>query len=139
MTRGPSDSRPNLSTGPRQRLSLVEMGRGLSHTLRIRIIISLLEAKAELSSTDLANRLDSSVNKIDHHVKCLLALGMIESTRTHQGRGARQHFYSLVPAVRELLAAVVRHPLPPGVRTGTIGHHTLPFSASRSPAKADSP
>lgn len=137
MTPGLSNSEVRRSTGARQRLSLVEMGRGLSHTLRIRIIMSLLEAKVELSSTDLANRLDTSVNKIDHHVKCLLALGMIESTRTHQGRGARQHFYSLVPAVRDLLAAVVKHPLPPGVAVGTIRQHTLPFPAPRPSAKAE--
>ena len=133
MTPGLSNSEVRRSTGARQRLSLVEMGRGLSHTLRIRIIMSLLEAKVELSSTDLANRLDTSVNKIDHHVKCLLALGMIESTRTHQGRGARQHFYSLVPAVRDLLAAVVKHPLPPGLDVAASAEHTLPFTASTAP------
>ncbi|HEY6779461.1 MAG TPA: winged helix-turn-helix domain-containing protein [Thermoleophilaceae bacterium] len=113
------------------------MGRGLSHTLRIRIIMSLLETKAELSATDLANRLGTSVNKIDHHVKCLLALRMIESKRTHQGRGARQHFYSLTPAVRDLLAAVVRHPLPPHVDARVIEQHTLPFSTATRSTRPD--
>lgn len=91
--------------------------------------MSLLEAKRELSTTDLANRLGTSVNKIDHHVKCLSALGMIESKRSRQGRGTRQHFYLLAPAVRDLLIAIVRHPLPPHADARPIRPHTLPFSA----------
>ena len=92
-------------------LGLVGVGRGLSHPLRIGIITTLLQSGAELSSTDLADRLDASLGTIDYHVKCLLALGFIESKRTHQGRGSRQHFYSLVPRVRDVFDAVVKHQL----------------------------
>lgn len=106
-----SEAAPEQSTA-RQQLGLVGIGRGLSHPLRIRIIISLLQARTELSSTDLAGRLGISLGNIDYHVKCLLALGIIESKRTHQGRGSRQHFYSLVPTVRDVFGTVVEHQLP---------------------------
>lgn len=130
MTPGFSDRGSELSIGARERLGLVEMGRGLSHRWRIAIIMSLLQATSELSTTDLANRLGTSVSRIDHHVKCLLALGMIESKRSHQARGTRQHFYLLVPAVRDLLAAVARHPLPAHTDVNTIARHTLSLTAS---------
>ena len=109
MKPGWSEQRPERSAMVSQQLGLVGVGRGLSHPLRIRIITSLLQAGAELSSSDLANRLDASLGNIDYHVKCLLALGIIESKRTHQGRGSRQHFYSLVPVVRDLFGAMVEH------------------------------
>jgi predicted transcriptional regulator len=107
-----SQPEPEQSAMARQQVGLVGVGRGLSHPLRIRIIISLLQARTELSSTDLAGRLDTSLGNIDYHVKCLLALGIIESKRTHQGRGSRQHFYSLVPTVRDVFGTVVEHQLP---------------------------
>jgi predicted ArsR family transcriptional regulator len=134
MTPTAANRGSELSIGARERLGLAEMGRGLSHMWRIAIIRALLEATSEHSTTDLANRLDTSVNRIDHHVKYLLTLGMIESKRSRQVRGTRQHFYLLVPAVRELLAAIVRHPLPAHADVDAIAEHTLPFSA---PPRAD--
>ncbi len=125
-----ADTGSGCSIGTRERVGLADMGRGLSHMRRVEIITALLEATSELSATDLANQLDTSVNRIDHHVKYLLALGMIESKRSRQVRGTRQHFFLLVPAVRDLLVAVARHPLPAGLDVATSAERTLPFKAS---------
>jgi DNA-binding transcriptional ArsR family regulator len=95
------------STKGRPQAPLVGIGRGLSHTLRVRIVISLLGTEAELSSTDLADQLGTSLGNIDYHVKYLLALGLIESKHERHGRGSIQHFYSLVPDVRNLFVAVL--------------------------------
>jgi DNA-binding transcriptional ArsR family regulator len=102
--------RPRTSSQSGPPTPLVGIGRGMSHALRVRIVISLLETEAELSCTDLAGQLDTSLGKIDYHVKYLLALGLVESKRTRQGRGSRQHFYSLVPAVRDVFGTVVGLP-----------------------------
>ena len=102
------------------------MGRGLSHMWRIAIIMALLEATSELSTTDLANRLGTSVNRIDHHVKSLLTLGMIESKRSRQVRG-RASISTCWSRRSEICSPpIVRHPLPPHADVDAITEHTLP-------------
>ena len=86
----------------------------------------LLDATSELSTTDLADQLGTSVNRLDHHVKYLLALGMIESRRSRQVKATRQHFYLLVPAVRTLFIEIVRHPLPTSVANTASPHALTP-------------
>ncbi len=136
MSTGSASARRRRSPEARSRLGLVEMGRALGHARRIKIMMLLLESTTELSSTDLANLLDTSVNKIDHHVKCLLVLGLIESKRTRQGLGACQHFYVLVPAAQEFFEAVVEHPLPLSTQNPTC--RSIAGSPSASTASADS-
>lgn len=90
--------------------------------------MALLETSSELSTTDLAARLDTQVSSLDHHVKYLAALGMIASTRSRRVKGTDQHFYLLVPAVRDLFEAIVEHPLPAPTTAPAAGAPTLPYA-----------
>jgi DNA-binding transcriptional ArsR family regulator len=125
MTTSMSADSPRHAIDATQRLGLAEMGRGLGHRWRISILTALLEAPNELSTTDLADQLDTTISRLDHHVKYLLALGMIESTRSRQVKGTRQHFYLLVPAVRMLFIEIARHPLPTSIDANAASTPTL--------------
>jgi DNA-binding transcriptional ArsR family regulator len=103
---GRSRGRSRAAEGGHQ-APLRVLGRGLGHAVRVRIVTSLLGAEDELSSVDLADQLDMNLGSIEYHLGYLLALGMIESKRAGNGRGSLQHFYSLVPDVRNLFVAVI--------------------------------
>jgi DNA-binding transcriptional ArsR family regulator len=90
-------------------IRLAGIGQALSHPTRIGIIVALREEGTELSSSDLAQCLATKLGAIDYHVKVLLSLGIVESQRTHQGRGSRQHFFALTPDARSVLAAVAEY------------------------------
>jgi DNA-binding transcriptional ArsR family regulator len=100
-SRGEADSSAPSQTN----VALSKVGRAFAHELRIRIVLVLAE-EHEASPISIATRLQEPLSNVSYHVRYLAQLGAIELQRMEPRRGALEHFYSLVPAIRLALPLI---------------------------------
>jgi DNA-binding transcriptional ArsR family regulator len=73
--------------------------RAVSHPLRVEVL-EALAAGPEMSPTQIAKNLDKKLGNVSYHVNVLKECQVIELVRTRQRRGALEHFFRPVPAMR---------------------------------------
>ena len=73
--------------------------RAVSHPLRVEIL-EALSGDEEQSPTQIAKKLDKKLGNVSYHVNVLRECEVIELVRTRPRRGALEHFFRPVPAMR---------------------------------------
>jgi DNA-binding transcriptional ArsR family regulator len=84
--------------------------RGLAHPTRLRILDVLRDEGAELSPTQVADRIEpgTGLANVAYHTRELAGLGLVTPAGERVARGALEHFYRLSDKGRELIELVDR-------------------------------
>ena len=91
------------------RLEEVAVGfRGLAHPTRLLILDVLRDESAEMSPTQIADRLDpdTGLANVAYHTRELASLGLLDPAGDRVARGALEHFYRLSARGQELIELV---------------------------------
>lgn len=76
--------------------------RAVAHPLRVEIL-EVLVGKGEMSPTEIAETLKSKPGNVSYHVNVLRECEVLELVRTEPRRGALEHYYRPVPAIRAFI------------------------------------
>jgi DNA-binding transcriptional ArsR family regulator len=89
---------------------LAELFRGLSHPVRLRILLTLRD-RGVLSPAALSRSIGPAVGleRVAYHTHSLRLLGLIVQAGTRGAGGSAQHFYRLSPSGRALLKLLDDH------------------------------